>query len=127
MSLEARKREGAVGFKIVAIALLLAAWMAGSAAAADRADHKVPWPKPRTLSAAAGSSFSVTVRVRNVSRNRAARRSVTIPSIGVMLVAGGTVTGYDTAAITLGNAGQGGAAPGGHAGATGKRAFTAQS
>jgi hypothetical protein len=122
MSLEARKREGAVGFKIVAIALLLAAWVAGSAAAADRADHKVPWPKPRTLSAGAGSSFSVTVRVRNVSRHRTARRSVTIPSI-----AGSTVSGYDTDAFTLGNAGQDGASAPGHAGATGKRAFTAQS
>ena len=44
-----------------------------------------------------------------------------------MLVGGSTVAGNDPVDFTLGNAGTGGAsAPGGHPGATGKRAVAAQ-
>lgn len=47
------------------------------------------------------------------------------PSIGVMLVGGGTVAGFDAADVTLGNGGAGGSTPpGGHAGHAGARLAT---
>jgi hypothetical protein len=71
-----------VGVKIAVVALLLAASMtAGALGAASRADLTVPRAKLQSLRAAGGSTFGVTVRVRNVSRGRAAERS----AVGLLL------------------------------------------
>jgi hypothetical protein len=71
-----------VGVKIAVVALLLAASMtAGALGAASRADLTVPRAKLQSLRAAGGSTFGVTVRIRNVSRGRAAARS----AVGLLL------------------------------------------